>query len=194
MLLVAAVAVAADQSGTTTDRQKVCYSKGKSGSRLKWTCQDPPAAAAPSRAKTQPDAGSARLVQYTEPAPEEAEGQSTTTDQPRPVGQWVGADSGGSASATDQRRPRGPATILPVPEPIARGPETMAGPPGALPDEPVLDYQPPAGASKTPSRVQTVTTPAGAAGRAAFRSPCLSRGPPGQSDWDWMTSAARRRT
>ncbi len=179
MLLVAAVAVAADQSGTTTDRQKVCYSKGKSGSRLKWTCQDPPAAAAPSRAKTQPDAGSARLVQYTEPAPEEAEGQSTTTDQPRPVGQWVGADSGGSASATDQRRPRGPATILPVPEPIARGPETMAGPPGALPDEPVLDYQPPAGASKTPSRVQTVTTPAGASGQGGIPKPLPFEGASG---------------
>ena len=128
MLLAAAVAAtAAEESSTTDGGQKVCYSKGQSGSRLKWICQGPAAKAAPRRCHTrQQDApaaasATAKLVQYTEPAPDEAEGPSPTGDAPRLIGQWVSTAGGGSASATDERPARRPATIVPEPEPIARG-------------------------------------------------------------------------
>ena len=154
MAALSALATAGDQSGTSDGGQKACYSKGKSGSRLKWLRQDP--APKKSDSKVTP-------VQHTEPAPQDADGQSSTSDSSKPAGEWAGTDGDGSGSAPDGRRARAPATILPDPEAISHGPQPAAAAPGTLPDEPPVEFKPHAGSPKPPVSVETAVKPADAA-------------------------------
>ena len=195
---LAAAAMAADQSGLSDSGQKkVCYSKGKSGSRLKWICQDPPAEPAPHRAKARSDSGATRLVGHTEPVAADAEGDAPKSEPSRPVGQWISTDGAGTAAATDDPRSRGPATILPQPEPIERGPATIvpqpepvvrgpqtAAAPGPSSDAPVLEYAPPAENPTPLRRIDPVAQGSGAGGQGAIPRAFPFEGPAGSKKLD----------